>query len=53
LNGGNLKVGQIVTVTTNTGKSFDVKCRLDTEVEVEYIKNGGIMQYVLRKLAKN
>lgn len=50
LQGGNLKVGQDVTVTTNNGKSFTVICRLDTEPEIEYLKNGGILHYVLRKL---
>ena len=26
-------------------------CRIDTANEVEYFRNGGILQYVLRKLA--
>lgn len=30
--------------------SFEVITRLDTEVEVEYFENGGILPYVLRKL---
>jgi len=50
MNGGNFKTGQDVAVTTNTGKTFNVICRLDTEPEVEYFKNGGILHYVLRKL---
>lgn len=50
LQGGNLKVGQDITVTTNTGKKFNVVCRIDTEPEVEYFKNGGILHYMLRKL---
>jgi aconitate hydratase len=50
MQGGNLQVGQDVTVTTNNGKSFTVTCRLDTEPEIEYLKNGGILHYVLRKL---
>jgi len=50
LKGGNLKSGQDIMVTTSTGKSFAVICRLDTEPEVEYLKNGGILNYVLRKL---
>jgi aconitate hydratase len=50
LQGGNLKVGQDVQVTTSTGKKFTVTCRLDTEPEIEYLKNGGILHYVLRKL---
>jgi aconitate hydratase len=28
-------------------------CRIDTDNEVEYFKNGGILQYVLRKLASS
>jgi aconitate hydratase len=50
LQGGNLAVGQDITVTTSTGKTFTVTCRLDTEPEIEYLKNGGILHYVLRKL---
>jgi len=50
LAGGDLKVGQEMTVSTNTGKTFTVVCRLDTEPEIEYLKNGGILNYVLRKL---
>lgn len=50
LAGGDLKTGQDITVTTNTGKTFTVTCRLDTEPEIEYLKNGGILNYVLRKL---
>jgi aconitate hydratase len=30
----------------------DVLCRIDTENEVEYFRNGGILHYVLRGLAK-
>lgn len=50
LNGGDLKVNEILTVTTNTGKTFKAKSRIDTEIEVEYFKNGGILHYVLRKM---
>lgn len=49
---GNLQVHEMIKVSTNTGKSFNVKVRLDTDVEIEYFKNGGILQYVLRRLAK-
>ena len=34
----------------NQEVSFDVVTRLDTEVEVDYFLNGGILQYVLRKI---
>lgn len=50
LQGGALKVGQDIEVTASTGKKFVVTCRLDTEPEIEYLKNGGILNYVLRKL---
>ena len=50
LNGGDLKVNEVVTVTTDKGKSFKAKSRIDTEIEVEYFKNGGILHYVLRKM---
>lgn len=53
LNGGNLKVGQDVTVTTDSGKTFSVLSRIDTDVEVEYFKNKGILSYVLRKLNRS
>jgi aconitate hydratase len=49
-NGGDLSTGQDVTVTTSTGKSFVVTCRLDTDPEIAYYQNGGILHYVLRKL---
>jgi aconitate hydratase len=37
-----------------TGKKteFTVRCRVDTPVEVEYYRNGGVLQFVLRKLLK-
>jgi aconitate hydratase len=52
LNGGDLKVGQDIEVTSSTGKTFTAICRLDTAVEVAYFQNGGILHYVLRKLLK-
>lgn len=48
----NLKTGQEITVRASNGKKFTVKSRIDTDVEIEYYKNGGILPYVLRKLAK-
>ena len=50
LNGGELTVGQKITVTTKDGNAFDAVCRLDTDIEVEYFKNGGILMYVLRNM---
>jgi len=51
-NGGKLKVGQLVDVTTSSGKKFQAKVRIDTEPELAYFQNGGILHYVLRKLMK-
>ncbi|MBB5705396.1 aconitate hydratase AcnA [Sphingopyxis panaciterrulae] len=50
-----LKPRQTVTVevTRPDGStfSFDTLCRIDTANEIEYYMNGGILHYVLRKLA--
>ncbi len=42
-----------VSVTRKDGSSFTFAalCRIDTANEVEYFNNGGILHYVLRKLA--
>ena len=50
LRNGNMKVNEWIKVRTDNGKEFEAKVRLDTDVEIEYFKNGGILQYVLRKL---
>ena len=46
---------QTLTVTANhpdgSCKQFEVSVRLDTPVEVEYYRNGGILHTVLRQLA--
>lgn len=52
----NLKPGQDVAVTaTKPGSdekvNFTAKCRIDTPVEIEYYRNGGILHTVLRKIA--
>lgn len=51
-NGGKLQVGQEIEVTTDSGKKFTAKVRIDTEPELAYFQNGGILHYVLRKLMK-
>jgi aconitate hydratase len=52
---GDLKPGQTVkaTITYKDGtvKEIDLLCRIDTEVEIEYVENGGVLHYVLRHLA--
>jgi aconitate hydratase len=47
-----LSVNQKFTVKCSTGKEFVVESRLDTMVELEYYKHGGILNYVIRKLLK-
>lgn len=50
LNGGKLVPGSNIRVTTDCGKSFEAKCRIDTDVEVEYFRNGGTLHFVLRSM---
>ena len=44
-----------VNARTSDGKSksFTTACRIDTPMEVDYYKNDGILQYVLRALLKS
>jgi aconitate hydratase len=46
----NLQVKQTLTVTTDSGKRFQVTSRLDTAVELAYFRHGGILNYVLRQI---
>lgn len=48
--GDKISIGQIIDVTTDTGKKFRVKARIDTEPEIEYYKDGGILIYVMKRL---
>jgi aconitate hydratase len=41
----------VVTRPDGSTFSFTALCRIDTANEIEYFNNGGILQYVLRKLA--
>ena len=34
----------------NGDKTFEVDCRIDSEVELEYYRNGGVLQMVLRRM---
>ena len=42
----------VITYGDGTTRDITLKCRIDTEVEIEYIENGGVLHYVLRNLAK-
>ena len=44
-------VGVTVHYADGSTKSITVLCRIDTENEVDYYKAGGILHYVLRRLA--
>jgi len=46
-----LKPGQDVIVKVGD-KTFLTTCRIDTPVELEYFRNGGILQTVIRKMLK-
>jgi aconitate hydratase len=45
------KMKVVVTYGDGTVKEIPIICRIDTLEEVGYLKNGGILQYVLRDLA--
>ncbi len=47
----NIKVGSELKVNADD-KTFQVLCRLDTPIEIEYYKNGGILRTVLRNFLK-
>ncbi|PKA48823.1 Aconitate hydratase, cytoplasmic [Apostasia shenzhenica] len=47
---GDIKPGQDVTITTDSGKTFTCTVRFDTEVELAYYNHGGILPFVIRNL---
>jgi aconitate hydratase len=52
---GDLKPLSLVPCTITYGdgsvKVIQLKCRIDTAIEIEYVENGGVLHYVLRNLA--
>ncbi len=40
-----------ITRADGSKKVIQLKCRIDTEIESEYVKHGGVLPYVLRSLA--
>ena len=49
-----LQAGQLLEVSAKLGeeeKSFSTICRIDTPVEINYYRNGGILHTVLRRMA--
>ena len=53
---GDLKPLSVVecTITSVDGavRVVPIKCRIDTEIEIEYVEHGGVLHYVLRNLAR-
>ncbi|KAA8582568.1 hypothetical protein FQN60_006239 [Etheostoma spectabile] len=43
----------IVDVKLDTGKTFQVRMRFDTDVELTYFRHGGILNYMIRKMSEN
>ena len=52
---GDLKPLSLVDCTIayadGTTRTIQIKCRIDTAIEIEYVENGGVLHYVLRDLA--
>ena len=52
---GDLKPLSIVPCTIpyadGATRTIELKCRIDTAVEIEYVEHGGVLHYVLRNLA--
>ena len=48
-----LTPGQVIPVEVGGaggGRGFSVRVRIDTEVELTYFRNGGILNYMIRKV---
>jgi len=43
-------LGLRITCADGTGREIAVTCRIDTPIEVDYYRHGGILPYVLRQL---
>ncbi|MGH1354764.1 MAG: aconitate hydratase, partial [Thalassovita sp.] len=40
-----------ITYADGSTRTIQLKCRIDTAPEIEYVENGGVLHYVLRDLA--
>ncbi len=47
------EVACMIAMEDGTEKEITIKCRIDTAIEKEYVENGGVLNYVLRDLAKS
>ncbi len=43
----------VITRADGSTETIELKCRIDTAIEKEYIEHGGVLHYVLRDLAKS
>ncbi len=41
----------VITSGDGSTRTIDLKCRIDTAIEIEYVEHGGVLRYVLRNLA--
>jgi aconitate hydratase len=51
LNNGEAKQVTVTATDDSGSKEFKAKVRIDTPQEIEYMRHGGILKYVLRQLA--
>uniref|UniRef100_A0A1A8LB67 Cytoplasmic aconitate hydratase n=2 Tax=Nothobranchius pienaari TaxID=704102 RepID=A0A1A8LB67_9TELE len=43
----------VIDVKLDTGRTFKVRMRFDTDVELTYFHHGGILNYMIRKMSQN
>ncbi len=56
LEGGIVPLSEVpCTIRFEDGREerIALRCRIDTEVEIDYVENGGVLHYVLRNLARS
>ncbi|MCY4460853.1 MAG: aconitate hydratase AcnA [Albidovulum sp.] len=41
-----------IAYADGTTREIELSCRIDTEVEIDYVRNGGVLHYVLRQFSK-
>ncbi|MGQ0610973.1 MAG: aconitate hydratase AcnA [Paracoccaceae bacterium] len=40
-----------IGLADGTRRTIQIRCRIDTEIEIDYVRHGGVLHYVLRNLA--
>ncbi|XP_077996557.1 cytoplasmic aconitate hydratase-like [Glandiceps talaboti] len=48
-----IKTKQVIDVKTDNNRSFKAIVRFDTDVELEYFRHGGILNYMIRSMLEN